>query len=96
MIDDLSKPLLDYSDVFSPPALRYGEYFVGPFNINVPAAVQLVHSHPYRSNPTPTKTLDAILSSYLPTRTIHLSTLPWTSPLVSVSNNSGGIFIAAA
>lgn len=90
VIDNLSKTLLEYYDIFSTFPLDYGECSTCPFETNVSADTPPIHSHPYRTNPALTKHLDAILSPYLSAGLIQHSTPPWASPFVCVPKKSGG------
>ena len=92
-IDDLSDTLAACADVFSLSKLDNGECSLRPFEIKVPVGTQPIQSRPYRLNPVLSKQLDAILDSYLAAGLIQHSTSPWSSPLVCVPKQSGGIRI---
>ena len=92
-IDALSATLKEYAVMFSSSKLDYGACSLRPFEIKVPPETHPTQSRPYRLNPVPSKQVDAILDSYLAAGLIQHSTSPWSSPLVCVPKNSGGIRI---
>ena len=61
--------------------------------MKVPPRTQPIQSRPYRQNPILSTQADAILDSYLAAGLIQHSTSPWSSPLVCVPKESGGIRI---
>ena len=92
-IDALSATLTEYADIFSSPKLDYGVCSLPPFEIKVPHGTQSIQSRPYRLNPVLSKQVGAILDSYLAAGLIQHSASSWSSPLVCVPKNSGGIRI---
>ena len=92
-IDALAATLTEYVDIFSSSKLDYGACSLRPFEIKVPHGTQPIQSRPYRLNPVLSKQVDAILDSYLAAGLIQHSISPWSSPLVCVPKNSGGIRI---
>ena len=92
-VDALSTTLSTYADVFSSSKLDYGECSLRPFEIKVPLGTQPIQSRPYRLNPVLSKQVDAVLDSHLAAGLIQHSASPWSSPLVCVSKNLGGIRI---
>ena len=92
-IDALSDTLAACADVFSLSKLDNDECPLRPFEIKVPMGTQPIQSRPYRLNPVLSKQVDAILDSYLAAGLIQHSTSPWSSPLVCVPKQSGGIRI---
>ena len=92
-IDALAATLTEYADIFSSSKLDYGACSLRPFEIKVPHGTQPIQSRPYRLNPVLSKQVDAILDSYLAAGVIQHSVSPWSSRLVCVPKNSGGIRI---
>ena len=92
-IDALSATLKEYADIFYSSKLDYGACSLRPFEIKLPPGTNPIQSRPYRLNPVLSKQVDAILDSYLAAGLIQHSTSPWSSPLVCVPKNSGGIRI---
>ena len=92
-IDALSATLKEYADIFSSSKLDYGACSLRPFKIKVPPGTHPIQSRPYRLNPVLSKQVDAILDSYLAAGLTQHSTSPWSSPLVCVPKQSGGIRI---
>ena len=92
-IDALSATLVSFADGSSSSKLDYGECSLRPFEIKVPPGTHPIQSRPYRLNPVLSKQVDAILDSYLAAGLIQHSASPWSSPLVCVPMNSGGIRI---
>ena len=90
-IDALSATLKEYADIFSSSKLDYGACSLRPVEIKVPPGTHPIQSRPYRLNPVLSKQVDAILDSYLAAGLIQHSTSPWSSPLVCVPKESGGI-----
>ena len=92
-IDALSATLKEYTDIFSSSKLDYGACSLRPFEIKVPPGTHPIQSLACRLNPVLSKQVDAILDSYLAAGLIQHSTSPWSSPLVCVPKQSGGIQI---
>ena len=92
-IDTLSATLKEYAYIFPSSKLDYGACSLQPFEIKVPPGTHPVQSRPYKLNPVLSKQVDAILDSYLTAGLIQHSTSPWSSPLVCVPKQSGGIRI---
>ena len=92
-IDALAATLTEYADISSSSKLDYGACSLRPFEIKVPHGTRPIQSRPYRLNLVLLKQVDAILDSCLAAGLIQHSTSPWSSPLVCVPKQSGGIRI---
>lgn len=90
-IDTLSSILMDVADVFSSSKVKYGEFSLRLFEIEVPPDTQPIQSRSNRLNPVLSKQVEAIPDSYISAILILHSTFPWSSLLVCVPNTSGGI-----
>ena len=64
------------------------------FEISVPEGSARVTSRPHRINPILAKEVDATLNQYLAAGLIQYSTPPYSSPLVVIPKESGGIRIS--
>ena len=92
-IDALGATFTKRADIFFSSKLDYGACSLRPFEIKVTHGTQPIQSRPYRLNPFLLKQVDAILDSYLAAGLIQHSTSPWSTPLVCVPRESGGIRI---
>ena len=64
-----------------------------PIEMKVPPGTQPLQSRPYRLKSVLFKQADAILNSFVAAGLIQHSTSPWSSPLVCIPKNPGGIRI---
>ena len=63
------------------------------FDIPVPEGSSPVTPRPHRINPIVAKVVDALINQYIAAGLIPHSTSPYSSPLVVVPNQSGGVRI---
>ena len=78
---------------FSTSKADLGSCSLMPFESSVPEGSAPVTSRPHRLNPILAKEVDATLNQYLAPGLIQHSTSPYSSPLVVIPKNSGGVRI---
>ena len=92
-IEQLGDVICDFSDLFSTSKTDYGSCSLTTFEISVPEGSAPVTSRPHRVNPILAIEVDATLNQYLAAGQIQHSTSPYSSPLVAIPKQSGGVRI---
>ncbi|CAM9662878.1 unnamed protein product [Sphacelaria rigidula] len=68
---------MEYQNRFSHTKTDLGHCKTLPFEFTLQPGVSPISSRPYRTNPLPTQTANAILDAYLGAGLIHYSSSPW-------------------
>ena len=92
-VEQLGDVLCDFPEVFSTSKMEFGSCSMMPCETSVPEGRAPVTSRPHRLNLMLAKEVDATLTQCLAAGLIQHSTSPYSSPLVVIPKNSGGVRI---